>query len=441
MKNLKLISIFVALILMTTCAFAQEDVLPSDMKPGITPDSPFYFLDSMFDGLQSPESLANEKAAEVVVMAQENKVEALEKARERYENAMQKRERDAEESEDEAENVTRQASKHMEVLAKAYEKVAEEARQGIEEAMKNSAQGRENALKALNKTNPERAGAVAIETLTGVLEGAPEQARAGLQRALESVGSEIPSEQAGEAEGFPSRQRGTAENATEGEGAETQKAMEQEGKPENKTGDNLRVLVSDAPADIADFEYLTVQLSKARIFSGEGSEEGFEEREIDASVDLTQLVGETATEVLSTNLEPGTYTKIELYVGSVDAKAKNDTVDVMIPSEKLQIVKPFTITEGETTTFVFDINVVRKGMGNEYNLLPVISESGVVGEDLEEDEVNEVESDEDKDEEDECTSDADCEEGYECVNGECEEIEAEEDDEGPVNETVNATSQ
>ena len=60
----------------------------------------------------------------------------------------------------------------------------------------------------------------------------------------------------------------------------------------------------------------------------------------------------------------------------------SDTAVVTVPSDKLQIVKPFEIEPNKTTKFVFDINVVRKGHSNEYNLLPVISDSGVVGEDI-----------------------------------------------------------
>ena len=78
-------------------------------------------------------------------------------------------------------------------------------------------------------------------------------------------------------------------------GQEQEPAEAEEGVGEVETGDNFRLLVSDAPADIGDFEYLIVHLSKTRIFGGEGSENRFEEKEIDASVDLTKLVGELSS--------------------------------------------------------------------------------------------------------------------------------------------------
>ncbi len=76
-------------------------------------------------------------------------------------------------------------------------------------------------------------------------------------------------------------------------------------------------------------------------------------------------------------------------------------------------MKPFEIETGVTTKFVFDIDVVKKGQTDEYNLLPVIAKSGTVGKGLKEEEF----------EEEECTIDEDCEENEVCVDGECEELE------------------
>lgn len=155
-----------------------------------------------------------------------------------------------------------------------------------------------------------------------------------------------------------------------------------------KTSENFRLLVSDAPADIEDFDSLVVDFSKARIFMEDA---GFEEFPVEnESVDLTQLVGELAVPILEVNLTEGTYTKIELHVADVDGIVNNESVEVKVPSNKLMITNTFTISDNDTTTFVFDINVVKRGQQDSYNLLPVISESGVVGDDLGEDEVDEI---------------------------------------------------
>ena len=86
-------------------------------------------------------------------------------------------------------------------------------------------------------------------------------------------------------------------------------------------------------------------------------------------------------------LREGRYTKIELYAADVVGVVDDEEVEVKIPSGKLQIVKSFEVRAGETVSFVFDINVVKRGP-NGYNLLPVISESGVAGEDVEVEEVD-----------------------------------------------------
>ncbi|MFP3909766.1 MAG: DUF4382 domain-containing protein [Archaeoglobaceae archaeon] len=171
----------------------------------------------------------------------------------------------------------------------------------------------------------------------------------------------------------------------------------------------FQLLVSDRPADIEDFEHLNVTLSKARVFKaggfrygygygyGYGSEEGqtgfkiidFENK----TVDLTKLVGPKSLPISEIELPAGKYTKVELYVDDVEAELKaGGNADVMVPSGKLMITKNFNIIPGEETTFVFDINVIKKGHSNNYNLLPVISESGVVGEDLKPNDVEVVDN-------------------------------------------------
>ncbi|AOW81096.1 hypothetical protein HTSR_1932 [Halodesulfurarchaeum formicicum] len=207
----------------------------------------------------------------------------------------------------------------------------------------------------------------------------------------------------------------------------------------SETG-TFRLLVSDQPADIADFDRLDVTLDSARVFEGEAGttteaeptkttsapettteetttqEDGTTETTVEAetttttgtetdadergffrldlegkTVDLTQVVGEDAISVFDGELETGTYNKIELEVAAVEGIVDGEEVPVKVPSEKLQIVKPFEVTADEPVEFVFDINVIKKGP-NGYNLLPVISESGVAGRDVEYREVTQNES-------------------------------------------------
>ncbi|QLD84295.1 DUF4382 domain-containing protein [Natronomonas halophila] len=215
-----------------------------------------------------------------------------------------------------------------------------------------------------------------------------------------------------------------------------------------QSGASFRLLISDAPADIDDFDRLDVTFDSARIFDGgdedddsetetpaeqatetpsgtpeatetegtadggtteteaeededdgesdEDGERGFYTLDLDdPTVDLTQVVGAKAMPVFDGELEPGTYQKVELNVASTEGIVDGEPAAVKVPSEKLQITKPFEVRAGESLDFVFDINVVKRGQENSYILKPVISQSGVAGEDVD---VEEVDEDDDDDE-------------------------------------------
>jgi hypothetical protein len=210
---------------------------------------------------------------------------------------------------------------------------------------------------------------------------------------------------------------------------------------DTESGSTFRLLISDAPADIGDFDRLDVTFDSARIFDGGGEdddtateapedqatetpsgtaeatetegtadggtteteaeedesdeedsegERGFYTLDLDdVTVDLTQVVGDKAMPVFDGELDPGTYQKVELNVASTEGIVDGEPAEVKVPSEKLQITKPFEIRAGESVSFVFDINVVKRGQKNSYILKPVISQSGVAGEDVVVEEVGE----------------------------------------------------
>ncbi|MFA9517380.1 DUF4382 domain-containing protein [Halopenitus sp. H-Gu1] len=264
------------------------------------------------------------------------------------------------------------------------------------------------------------------------------------------------------------------------------------------SGSNFRLLISDMPADIGDFDRLDVTFDSARIFDGEDDSEGDEdtaepenetetdsenetetesetesetenetefenetesenetetdsenetdsddqvettemedsdgetddpegepdsgsddrvERQRDfyvldldgATVDLTQVVDGDAMPVFEGELSEGTYQKVELHVSEIEGIVDGEQVEVMVPSGKLQITKPFEIRAEEATSFVFDINVVKRGNQASYNLNPVISKSGVAGKDVEVEEVDPERASDDDGEDTESDEDA-----------------------------------
>ena len=171
----KIVSIIILSFLLLSFGIqvsAQEADLPS---PGLTPDSPFYFLEMIaeeivtfftFGDLKKAERhaiLAAERLAEAQVIAGKGKSELTEKTLARYENQLEKSMARVERAQTKGENtekvmevlarVGQATSKHLEVLAEVYEKVPEEAKPAIENAMKVSIKGHEKAVEALKAQN------------------------------------------------------------------------------------------------------------------------------------------------------------------------------------------------------------------------------------------------------------------------------------------------
>lgn len=157
--------------------------------------------------------------------------------------------------------------------------------------------------------------------------------------------------------------------------------------PQQGSG-SFELLISDQPTEIDNFDYVNVTFSEVRVYesgNSTNSSENFTSIQLEDSptVDLTYLKGDRAASIIQQELDAGNYSSVHLQVSDVQASIDNESANVKIPSERLQINKPFEISANSTTEFVFDINVVKRGQSGSYNLLPVISESGVAGQDVE----------------------------------------------------------
>ena len=145
---------------------------------------------------------------------------------------------------------------------------------------------------------------------------------------------------------------------------------------------NFRFLVSDDINAIDQFQSLEVTISRIGLQRGGESGKWIEMPPHTPTVDLTQLQGDNAQEIWSGTLPDGTYTKVFVYVDAVSGVLKtqpNQTVDVKLPSNKLQISKPFEVATGTEMTFVYDLTVIAAGnpkSGIKYILKPQIGQSG-----------------------------------------------------------------
>ncbi len=170
----------------------------------------------------------------------------------------------------------------------------------------------------------------------------------------------------------------TADGAT---GGDTTTAAD--GSPSGdgaSTDSSVNFYLSDRPNAISDFDHLNVTVTKVGIHrtGGEnGSESGeWLEYDVNATVDLTRLLGANASKIGTFDLPNGSYTKVFVYVSDTRGEINGTDKRVKLPSDKLQLNKGFTVGDGESPSFVFDIAVHKAGKSGKYILSPVVSESG-----------------------------------------------------------------
>lgn len=150
---------------------AQDDNLPS---PGITPDSPFYFLKTWKESIQTFFAfgeedkakqflhLAEVRLAEYQKMTEKGKTEIAGKTLEKYEKRLNQALEKTGEAEKKGkdvkklkETISEKIIRHQEALVEALEKAPEEAKEGIENAIEMSQKGFENSIRAISGEKKE----------------------------------------------------------------------------------------------------------------------------------------------------------------------------------------------------------------------------------------------------------------------------------------------
>lgn len=169
-----------------TVVLAQETELPN---PGLTPDSPLYFLDTLGEKIgmfftfgaerkaEKAMKYAEEKLAEVRAMAEENKPEAVEKANQKYQEFLDLANKKTKEAKEKGKDVERLVTlisektlNHQEVLLEVFEKIPEQARSGIKKAIEVSKKGFETAIEVVSGEKKEKLEQKAQKTKTKIEE-------------------------------------------------------------------------------------------------------------------------------------------------------------------------------------------------------------------------------------------------------------------------------
>jgi len=183
-----------ALFLVAGTVSAQTEDLPN---AGMLPGNPFYFLETLSEGIgtfftfgdikkaERHLALASERLAEADALADKGDSNRAEKATERYQERLDKALIKAEEAKTRGKNtdavlekIAEATVRHQAVLAEVYEKVSEQAKEAIQRAMENSARGHDTALNAVSREKQDEVrGRVEQETedVEERLEGLREQ--------------------------------------------------------------------------------------------------------------------------------------------------------------------------------------------------------------------------------------------------------------------------
>jgi len=144
---------------------------------------------------------------------------------------------------------------------------------------------------------------------------------------------------------------------------------------------NFVFLMSDDVNAIGDFDSLNVSVSKVGLLLGGESGQWVEFETEVKEVDLTLLQGDKTQEIWRGNVPEGQYTKVFIYVTDVRGvlKETGQTVEVMLPGQKLHISKSFQVTADTVTSFTYDLTVIATGSpqsGIKYILKPQVDQSG-----------------------------------------------------------------
>ena len=153
------------------------------------------------------------------------------------------------------------------------------------------------------------------------------------------------------------------------------------GGPAPVAQENFAFLISDEVNAIGDFQSLDITITSIGLLQGGESGQWLELEPQVKEVDLTLLQGENAQGIWRGNVPEGRYTKVFIYVSSVRGilEESGATVDVKLPSNKLQMNSPFEVTADSVVSFVYDLTVIARGnlqSGIRYLLQPQVDQSG-----------------------------------------------------------------
>ncbi len=144
---------------------------------------------------------------------------------------------------------------------------------------------------------------------------------------------------------------------------------------------NFAFLVSDEVNAIAEFSSVIVIIEKVNLYKDGESAARVEFVPEIKEFDLALLPGENFRELWRGDVPEGDYNNVVIYVTRVNGtlKATGETIEIKLPSNKLQLSQSFKVVSGQVTSFTYDMTVFQTGNaknGGKYILKPQAGESG-----------------------------------------------------------------
>jgi hypothetical protein len=144
---------------------------------------------------------------------------------------------------------------------------------------------------------------------------------------------------------------------------------------------NFIFLVSDDVNAIADFSTVNVTIEKVWLLQNGEQEQWVEFIPQTKEFNLASLPGDETQKLWQGNIPLGEYSRVVIFIIEVQGvlKATGETIEIKLPSDKLQVKIPFTVSADSVTTFTYDLTVVKTGNaqdGGKYLLKPQAGESG-----------------------------------------------------------------
>jgi len=151
--------------------------------------------------------------------------------------------------------------------------------------------------------------------------------------------------------------------------------------PSASTDGNFIFMVSDDVNAIEDFSTVDVTIEKVWLLHTGDQEQWVEFTPTTQEFNLASLPGDATQVLWQGNVPLGEYTRVVIEVSQVTGvlKATGETIEIKLPSDKLQVKIPFNVGADSVTSFTFDLTVVNTGNaqdGAKYLLKPQAGESG-----------------------------------------------------------------